>query len=230
MKNEDNMFSWYIRVLCICQVGQLATNGNRKTYTNYIVSKSMDAEAAAEEMSHLPPDEIIGENKTVFLREFAEVLDKDGNLVTAAHGRPCLKSYMIKALFKTAVQALKPIAGTESSKLKTYNAVISERTFMKPEMLIPLNIPEGLFMTDCERPCRNEWPPTTFLKSSEEVPAGTTFEFTVRVLDKKYAPVVKEWLKYGHLYGLGCWRNSGKGTFSHQILEEGPCDLLNEPV
>ena len=33
-------------------------------------------------------------------------------------------------------------------------------------------------------------------------------------------PAVKEWLSYGKLRGLGQWRNSGKGRFLCEILEE----------
>jgi hypothetical protein len=31
---------------------------------------------------------------------------------------------------------------------------------------------------------------------------------------------VKEWLNYGRVRGLGQWRNSGKGKFYWELLEE----------
>ena len=40
------------------------------------------------------------------------------------------------------------------------------------------------------------------------------------VMADELVPAVKEWLSYGKLRGLGQWRNSGKGRFCCEILEE----------
>ena len=49
--------------------------------------------------------------------------------------------------------------------------------------------------------------------------AGATLTFTVKILKDDLKPAVIEWLDYGQLRGLGQWRNSGKGTFTYEILE-----------
>lgn len=54
----------------------------------------------------------------------------------------------------------------------------------------------------------------------EEIAAGAVLEFSVLVMADELMPAVKEWLSYGKLRGLGQWRNSGKGRFLCEILEE----------
>jgi hypothetical protein len=39
------------------------------------------------------------------------------------------------------------------------------------------------------------------------------------LLDESKETVVREWLDYGKLRGLGQWRNSGKGRFSWEVLQ-----------
>lgn len=45
-------------------------------------------------------------------------------------------------------------------------------------------------------------------------------EFSIRIMEDGLEKAVKEWLSYGRLRGLGQWRNSGKGRFCCEILEE----------
>ena len=49
-------------------------------------------------------------------------------------------------------------------------------------------------------------------------------EITIKMLSDEHEKVVREWLDYGELRGLGQWRNSGKGIFTYEIL--GPNPLL----
>ena len=58
------------------------------------------------------------------------------------------------------------------------------------------------------------------LANSEEIPEGSTIEFEIKLLDKSLYGVVLEWLDYGELRGLGQWRNSGKGRFTYELLED----------
>lgn len=51
------------------------------------------------------------------------------------------------------------------------------------------------------------------LAHSETIKSGAYIEFTVMVLKDDLMGVVREWLDYGRLRGLGQWRNSGKGRF-----------------
>ena len=58
------------------------------------------------------------------------------------------------------------------------------------------------------------------LAASETVPAGTVLEFSVLVMNPKDAETVREWLDYGRLRGLFQWRNSGKGAYLWDELDD----------
>lgn len=58
------------------------------------------------------------------------------------------------------------------------------------------------------------------LANSESIPAGAWIEFTVQCLTDGLAGAVTEWLDYGMLRGLGQWRNSGKGRYLWDWLDE----------
>lgn len=58
------------------------------------------------------------------------------------------------------------------------------------------------------------------LAISEEIPSGAQIEFTVVCLLDKDADLVREWLDYGSLVGIGQWRNSGKGRFKWEEITE----------
>ena len=45
------------------------------------------------------------------------------------------------------------------------------------------------------------------------VAPGAWCEFDIMMLNDSDEALVKEWLDYGRLNGLGQWRNSGKGAF-----------------
>ena len=52
------------------------------------------------------------------------------------------------------------------------------------------------------------------------VPEGSTAEFEIQCLDPKLEDMVRECLDYGAMRGLGQWRNSGKGRFVWDLLDE----------
>lgn len=54
----------------------------------------------------------------------------------------------------------------------------------------------------------------------DSVPAGSTVDFTVQLLDSKLEPYVREWMNYGAFNGYGQWRNSGKGRFLWDELDK----------
>lgn len=56
--------------------------------------------------------------------------------------------------------------------------------------------------------------------NSESIPAGAWIEFTVQCLTDTMAGAVAEWFDYGALRGLGQWRNSGKGRYLWDWLDE----------
>ena len=109
---------------------------------------------------------------------------------------------------------------TESSKLKAYKKVIDGLVFVGPRS-IKLN-PAGEIGV-CQRPLRANTMQgeRVALASSEELPAGTTADFEIILLDESLEAVVREWLDYGALRGIGQWRNSGKGRFSYEVENDG---------
>ena len=79
-----------------------------------------------------------------------------------------------------------------------------------------LALPAGTGIGNCQRPLRASTPQgeRVALASSETVPAGTKLRFDIVMLDPKLEGLVREWLDYGELRGLGQWRNAGKGSYS----------------
>ena len=77
-------------------------------------------------------------------------------------------------------------------------------------------------MGDCQRPLRASGPSgeRVALAHSETVPAGSYIEFTIEMWTDDLEKVVRECLDYGARRGLGQWRNSGKGTFYWEELDE----------
>ena len=84
--------------------------------------------------------------------------------------------------------------------------------FVQPRM-IPIHVNGEI--TECQRPLRAQ---TASLANSEQIPAGSTCEFEIVLLDDSHEKVVREWLDYGALRGIGQWRNSGKGRYTYEIL------------
>ena len=95
------------------------------------------------------------------------------------------------------------------------------------ERQIPVQTAEEL--TNCQRPLRAQTAQgeRNSLASSEEIAAGAKLEFSILVMSDDLVPAVKEWLSYGKLRGLGQWRNSGKGRFLCEILEERAADIAD---
>ena len=136
-------------------------------------------------------------------------------------GTPILWDYQVKGFFKDACGMLARLKGqTESSKLKAYKKVIDGLVFVGPRS-IKLN-PAGEIGV-CQRPLRANTMQgeRVALASSEELPAGTTADFEIILLDESLEAVVREWLDYGALRGIGQWRNSGKGRFSYEVENDG---------
>lgn len=90
--------------------------------------------------------------------------------------------------------------------------------FVQPRM-IPIHVNGEI--TDCQRPLRAQTAQgeRVSLANSEEIPAGSSCEFDVTLLDDSHEKVVREWLDYGILRGIGQWRNSGKGRFTYTAYE-----------
>ena len=171
-----------------------------KLHTEFIASKAPDAKTRAEEIAAHGAEEVEVRSMSVFPR------DKAG---------PFLYDYQVKGFFKDACSCLARVPGTKSQALKAYRKVIDGTIFVFPRKIL---IQASGEVGDCQRPLRASGPQgeRVALAHSETAPAGSQIEFIIELLDESKWPVVKEWLDYGRLRGIGQWRNSGKGRFSYK--------------
>jgi hypothetical protein len=177
---------------------------NADLFADFIASKAPDGDRRREEIETAEHREESG--TTVFHR------DPDGT--------PILWDYQVKGFFKDACGALRRADGTRSKDLKAYKTTIDSVVFPKPRR-IRLILPEGVSVGLCERPLRADTAqgPRVSLCRSETLPAGTYFDVEIATLAESVKPLIREWLDYGALRGIGQWRNSGKGRFEWQELE-----------
>ena len=199
--------------------GMLGTSpNNEEIYTDFIGSKAPDASTLEEEVEALGADGVVEKGMTVFPR--------------TEDGLPFVYDYQIKGMFKDACSMLNrltekdPVTGkkkkavNESGKITAYKKVIDGMIFPKPRK-IAIQMPEDGEITYCQRPLRAQTAQgeRVALAISEEVPEGSTLEFSILCLDDAHVPAVLEWLDYGQLRGLGQWRNSGKGRYTYELME-----------
>lgn len=199
--------------------GLLGTSPNdQDLYRNYIASKSPDAATVEDEVAAVGVDGMVERGITVFPR--------------TADGQPYIYDYQWKGFYKDACQMLgrqakkdpetgKKVPCNESSRLSAYKKVIDGMIFPKPRQII-VHIPEGKKMGVCQRPLRAQTAQgeRVALSISEEIPEGSWCEFSILLLDEAHVPALLEWMDYGALRGLGQWRNSGKGRFTWEWLED----------
>ncbi|MGX8703149.1 MAG: hypothetical protein ACSW8H_01720 [bacterium] len=196
--------------------GPLGTSPNDEdVYRNFIGSKAPDAESLEEEVAALGVDAVAEKGMTVFPRD--------------AHGNPIFWDYQIKGFMKDTCGMLSRVGGkgedgkkkavNESSKMKAYKKIIDGLIFVSPRQIpIQMNGDMGV----CQRPLRAQTMQgeRVTLAMSEACPAFSTISFTVSCLSAEHAAAVREWLNYGFLRGLGQWRNSGRGKFVWDELDE----------
>ena len=182
------------------------TPGDPEVYSKFIASKAPEPELTQEELEVVKDTEQPEDATTCFPRT------KDG--------KPFCWDYQIKGFFKDACSSLRRVPGTRSSKLTAFKKVIDGTVFVSPRV-IPFELPGGMACGRCERPLRASTAQgeRVALAASETVPAGTTVDFEVLVMNPKDAETVREWLDYGQLRGLFQWRNSGKGRFEWEEVE-----------
>lgn len=179
------------------------TSSDPKITETYIASKAPDAKKMEEEIEAIGVEGVVEQGKTVFPRD--------------EQGRPFLWDYQIKGFFKDTCGALRRVKGSKSEKVKAYKKEIDGLLFPEPRK-IPINVNGEI--GDCQRPLRASTPmgERVALANSEEIPAGSTLEFTIAML-ADYQEIIREWLDYGRYRGLGQWRNSGKGRFTWEEME-----------
>lgn len=183
-------------------------------FRRYIASKAPEDERIKieDEVAALGVDEVIEKGMTIFPK--------------LPDGTPFVYDYQIKGFFKGACSALRKLPETNSSKLKAYKKEIDQLIFPTPRR-IPVQL-AGPAET-CERPLRASTPQgeRIGLAISEEIPEGSCMEFNIHLLYDADEKLVREWLNYGVLHGLGQWRNSGKGRFVWELLSREAFDVDN---
>jgi len=180
-------------------------SANPEIHEEFIASKAPDAPSMEEEVAAIGAEEVFEKGMTVFPR------NKDG--------KPIAWDYQWKGFFKDACAALRKVPKSECGKIKAYKKEIDGLIFPEPRQ-IPIEF-EGE-MGICQRPLRGQTAQgeRVALASSECIPAGASMTFDIRMLLPDHEKAVREMLNYGKLRGFGQWRNSGKGRFTYEVLEE----------
>ena len=143
-------------------------------------------------------------------------------------GHPCLHNNHIKGFFKAACKALRDDKSTLSSKITAYKSEIDNKIFVFPDADRPesrmIEIQNYGEVTTCQRPLRGQTAQgeRIAIADSDMIGPGAYIEFDVLWLQHDKKPIgealIREWLDYGILKGLGQWRNSGKGSFTYMII------------
>lgn len=181
-------------------------------------TKSANEELFTQFIAGKRPEGVAADEAEAEARLNAECDEREKSM-TCFHrtekNEPMLWDYQIKGFFKDACGSLRAVPKTESSALKAYKKIIDGQIFVA-ERRIPLALPDGGEVSIVERPLRAQTMQgeRVALAKSESVPAGTTFAVTIVMLNPSLEKVVREWLDYGKLRGIGQWRNSGMGRFS----------------
>ena len=192
----------------------LGTNpGNKEVHEKFINSKAPDAESREEELQHLPAEEMIKNEMTVFYRD--------------DNGAPAMACYHMYGFFKSACGFLRKVKGSKSEKLKAYKKAIDglikvyQHESDPAGRYITMELPDEGQIGNCQRPLRAQTMQgeRVALANSETVPAGTTLEMDICVWDSALWDLIEEWLDYGKFNGLGQWRSSGKGAFIWEYVE-----------
>ena len=179
-------------------------SANPEIHEEFIASKAPDAKSTEEEVAAVGAEEVFEKQMTVFPR---------------VDGRPIMWDYQWKGFMKDCCGALRKVPGTESSKIKAYKKEIDGLIFVMTRA-IPIQFDGKI--GKCQRPLRASTAQgeRIALASSESIPAGAVMEFTIRCLFDGHEKAVREWLDYGALRGVGQWRNSSKGRFYWEELDE----------
>lgn len=180
----------------------LGSQPQKDVATEYLGAKNV------ENGGSLPDDEI---------ETLPEMLEKG---TTAFHknseGKPLIFDYQIKGFLKEAGRIFNGLQDVKALRSKIENFV-----FVTPR-LTEIHLPEGAEIGYCERPLRAETAqgPRVALARSEELPAGSWFEFTLEIFKSQVdEDLIRELMTYGEYKGLGQWRNGGHGRFTFEFVK-----------
>ena len=187
---------------------------NPDLYREYIASKAPNPTTVEDEIEAIGVEGVVEKAKTIFPR------NKDG--------KPCIFNYQLKGYLKGAAGFMRTASGSLSKTVKNYKKRINGNFFII-ERMIPFEDYDEI--GECPRPLRADTPQgeRNALANSETIPAGATLTFTIVCLNNDDIKVLKEWLDFGFMSGIGQWRNSGKGVFDWEELPFGEEDFNNLP-
>lgn len=174
---------------------------DKEVYSNYILDKKADLNGEGDELETIRDDK----GKTGF--------HMDGNT-------PIIYDYVIKGFMKDACGMMRRVDKSASSKVTAFKKIIDGLVFVTPRRIpIVTEGPIGVL----ERPLRAQTAQgeRVALAYSEMIPTGSALEFELIVLDDGTVneALIKEWLNYGALRGLGQWRNGSYGRFKADIAK-----------
>ena len=180
-------------------------SNDKEIHKEFIASKAPDAPSLEEEVAAVGAESIFEKGMTVFPKN--------------AEGKPIAWDYQLKGYFKDACGMLRKVDKSECSKITSYKKQIDGLIFVSPRK-IPIEFDGDMGI--CQRPLRAQTAQgeRVALASSESIPAGATMTFDIMLMVPGHEKAIREMLDYGKLRGFGQWRNSGKGRFDYEILEE----------
>jgi hypothetical protein len=174
-------------------------------HREYIASKAPDAPSIEEEVAAIGIDGVEHKGTTVFAR------DKEGN--------PVLWNYVVQGFLKSACKAMRKVPGSAASKIKAYKQEIDTMVAVFPRQ-IPIEVVGEI--GSLQRPLRASTPQgeRVSLANSETIGEGSSFTFTVRLLNPDlHEAMLMECLEYGETFGgFGQWRGGGFGRFTFEVL------------
>lgn len=141
---------------------------------------------------------------------------------------PIFWDMQMKGFFKDAFKALLESDDEDFKKEKCgFTKWSSDRTvdqliFPGPRIIV-IHLPEGGKMGRCDRSLKakdNHGVERMALASSESVPVDSWVEFEVTYLRKSLKKQILKAFEYGTLRGFAGWRNSGKGRFNFEVIED----------
>lgn len=184
---------------------------NHELHDTYIASKAPDAPSREEEVAAMGIGDAVELGMTVFPR--------------TEDGIPYFWNYQIEGFLKESVKCVKKhYPGSECSMVKANRQAVDNAIFVMPRV-IPVHM-NGV-VGDCQRPLRAQTAQgeRIALAHSESIPAGSYIEFYIELaptLGKgiDLNEVIREAMDYGQLKGIGQWRNSGKGRFTWEVIED----------
>lgn len=192
------------------------TSSNPAIQEEFISSKAPDAITREEEIAAIGVDAAVDKSMTIF--------PKDDN------GIPIIWAYQIKGFFKEACSMLRKTPGSKCSGITAFKKIIDGNIFIyapgyknDPAKGSKIRVDlHGGKIGSCQRPLRAQTAQgeRISLANSETIPAGSTIEFTVGLADPSHMGFIMECFAYGRYKGLLQWRNSGKGAFECEVIDD----------